>query len=601
MRLWFSRPTALSSQSPQPTPDGGFQTWAWPAASVPPLVFTALTVWWYFHCPQTLVFLGYLQGDQPAYTALARAVLQRGNGLFYANPFDFDPAAPRVLTNFGYILLGGLIRLAGDKTAVAWEIWRLGWGVLCYGLFARIVARLFAATALRWWVYCAGLFGGGAAWILTLAIMAARPEAGWLRAFVEAEKGYDWWCLNLFRQSLYPLELAYHALFFGAVLSCLNRWRGVLLLGIFLVWWTHPITAILTTTTVGLSLLSDWMDGRRRSDLWTLAGVAAVAAAWAAYYRLYLPQFPSVRSWIEQTLSFHFPLRGDVWPRAWGLLLAGVPAALLYRPLRLWLFGQRDGRLVLFWGAAVLVWSHNDRFLPQPIQPIHFLRGYLFLFLLILTAKAAELMLMRRQAERPASEPVAADQAGKKGSGGKRHRVGIHALAGGVVVLLSLDNVLFVARVATETPQLGLLTISPAAKAVLDFYSAKKESKGILSADRHLGVLLVAHTRHRLFLSEAVLTPFFSERAFDAAQMLRDGGRALARQQGIEEIVLWKTQGAPFPAWAHDPAQFRVVFENELYRVGKVDKAADVDATDGMGPTHGPSPTITSTPPSAVP
>jgi len=544
---------------------------ALPVAFLPALCFTLLNVWWAARCPSSAVYSGYLQGDQPTYTALARAVFNRGNGILYANPFDFDAAAPRLLTNLGYVALGWLIRLVGQHDVVAWEIWRLAFGLLCYGLFALLVARLFLSNGMRWWVFVVGAFGGGSAWVATLALAASRPHWGWLRCFVEAERGYDWWCLNLFRQSLYPLELAYHSLYFAVLLCYLDRRRGWLLLVIFLLWWTHTVTAILATTVVGLALLWDWLASaaggkvvtppeRPKRAALTLIGLAGVVLPWIAYYRLYLPRFPSIQSWMEQTLSFEFVLQPSVWPRAWGMLLVGLPAALVYAPLRRYLAREREGRLILLWGIAAMVWAHNNVFLTRPIQPMHFARGYIFLFLLIVAAKGVEIAIARNQASK-----------GQGGDGSPKRRRGVGKWAAvALVPLLLADNVLFVARVGSEMPQPGLLTISPEAKEVLDYFCAQPGRLGILSTDQKIGVLIVARTRHRLFLSEAVLTPFFTERALDAANILRAGSADLARRYGVERLILMKVQGFADPAWRRNPAEFETLLDNRLYTVGRV-------------------------------
>ena len=83
---------AASSAEPESAPPkgrgGGFALRALPvAAAAAPLVFLALNLWWFHHRPEGFVYLGYLQGDQPTYTAFARAVFGRGTGLIYANPF----------------------------------------------------------------------------------------------------------------------------------------------------------------------------------------------------------------------------------------------------------------------------------------------------------------------------------------------------------------------------------------------------------------------------------------------------------------------------------------------------------------------------------
>jgi len=547
---------AASSAEPESAPPkgrgGGFALRALPVAAAAPLVFLALNLWWFHHRPEGFVYLGYLQGDQPTYTAFARAVFGRGNGLIYANPFDFNPSAPRVLSNLGYVVLGWLIKSAGGRTVVAWEAWRLGFGLLCYGLFAALVARFFENGRFRWWVLAAGVFGGGNAWVAAAAAHLAHPGLGWLQSFIRAERGYDFWCLNLFRQSLYPLELAYHALFFAGALCYLDRRRAVLPAIVFLLWWTHPVTAILATTVLALSLAAGWRAERDGKEALALAGVAAASVLWITYYSIFLPRYPSIRSWIEQTLSFSSGLRAGYYLRAWGILLAALPAAFFFPTLRRYLLRDRAGRLLLFWGLGAFAWANNNLFLPRPIQPMHFTRGYIYLFLLIAAAKGLEFATAGRAAEAArARRPL--------------------RLLFAVVLLAAIvpDNVFFVARMALETPRPGLLTIPRDEAEVLDYFERASGEMGILSADRMLGVLIVAHTPHRVFVSETAVTPFFDARLREAEILLATGDAQRAGELGIERVVLAKAPGVPFPRWSSEASRFEVLLENTTYRVGR--------------------------------
>lgn len=537
------------------SPGGRFLRIAVPIGAIPALVFALVSYSWWIRCPASMHYTGYLQGDQPTYTAFANEVFERGNGLFYANPFDYDRDAPRVLTNLGYVVLGWLIRLAGGRDVLVWEIWRFGFGLACYGLYALIVARLFGSVRLRWWVYLAGVFGGGMAWVPTLFWFASRPAWDWHRAFVAAEEGYDFWCLNLSRQGLMPLELAYHALFFAAVLTYLDRRYVRLAIIVFICWWAHPVTAILVTTVVATALGFDWLVGRQRREAVALLSLLLVLVPWVVYYRVLLPSYPPVRSWIEQTLQFEHKLTVSVWPRAWGLLPLGLIGAAFYGPLRGYLARERTGRLILCWGLGALLWAHNDLFvrpvLGRAIQPMHFTRGYIFLFFLFLAAKWVELARGR----------VAGDL--------RRFRR-LQVLAFGLLPLLAIDNALFVARMASEPPRVGLLTISRQAKQVLDFLRDQPGRLTILSVNPMLGVLIVAKTAHGVFLSERAITPFYVEREAVLHRMLTEPDVGLAADLGIDAALLIKMEGVYYPRWANDPNCFRIVFDNGLYQVGRI-------------------------------
>ncbi len=528
--------------------------------AVPPLIFLLISAWWAARCPPESVYLGFLQGDQPAYTALAQAPW-RGGGLplRYANPFDADPGAPRVLTNLAYSALGGLMRLAGGRAVIAWEIWRAAWGFACYALFAALVALLFAANRTRWWVFLAGAFGGGTAWIYTAFRIAAFHGGAdsWLDHFEKVESGYGFWCLNLFRQSLYPLELSWHALFFAAVLCFLNRRLPLLMAILLILWWSHVITAIFATGVILLAtLLNASMSGKNSleeiSNLRIFAWILPLVAVCGFYYAGYLPIFPSVQSWIHQTLEFRFPLRAEYWPKAWGLLLLGAPAALLIPAARKRLALDPGGRLILCWGAAALALAHNDWLwgsFTDSMQPMHFTRGYIHLFFLFLCGWAYECA--------PHGAPFGWIRTPS------RRRFAAVAL----LLFLMPDNALFAARMALREPAPGLLSISRPACEVLDYLKSRPCPLGISCTDQQLGTLIVAYTPHRVWASEQVLTPDFTARRVEETHFINDGDLRAARRMGIDHLILWKYLTHVQPRWVHDPARATLEFENDDYRI----------------------------------
>ena len=180
---------------------------------------------------------------------------------------------------------------------------------------------------------------------------------------------------------------------------------------------------------------------------------------------------------------------------------------------------------------------------------MHFTRGYIYLFLLIVTAKGVEIALERHPHF--------------------RKRRFATWLAFGLVPLMLIDNVLFVARVGMETPREGLLTISREAKQVLDYFRSQPGSLGVLSVNDPLGVLIVAHTRHRLLQSERAITPFYGEREWERQKLIRSRDVDLAHLLGIDRAILVNIEGVGRPPWASNPACFRVLLDNGLYQVGE--------------------------------
>jgi len=528
----------------------GFLRNAFFLSPIPSLLFLAVSLTWFARDLGPNVYLGYLQADQPTYTAIARSVIQRGNGLFYSNPFDYVWEAPRVLSNFGYILLGWLFYISGYRTIVIWEIWRIFWGALSMGLFAIMVAKLISNNRIRWWSFLVGAFGAGMAWLFVMDRLLGGSGKQWLDIYREVEGEYSWWCLNLFRQSLYPMELQYHTLFLGALLLYLEKRRTLLVILIFILWWTHSITAILTTTIIGLCTISDLILEKNRKDLFSLISLCVLTALFYFYYQLYLPTFPSVKSWIEQTLQFNPSMKVSDWFLAYGILISALPVMLLYKPLRKFMFGERNGRLVLFWGMAAIAWTCNQYFLSRPIQPMHFSRGYIYLFLVLVLSKGIEFFL-------------------------EKHKVSTTKSATLLIMAISIplfmgDNILFLTRLTLEPPKQDRLVITHEGKEVINYLRHQPGSLVIFTTDMELGILIAAHTNHRVFASEQYLTPFFDIRINSALSSFNRGDTISLQALGINSIILTNRNGLVFPDWTRNAKNYQISFNNSLYQVGKL-------------------------------
>lgn len=513
---------------------------------LPPALFLAISLSWY-HRAEPDVYLGFLQGDQPSYTALAKSVFNRGNGLFYANPFDYDNKAPRVLSNLGYVALGWLMKAFGNHEIRAWEFWRLLWGTLGGIFYVIIVQNIVPHRSIRRWAIFAGLFGGGTAWLHSLFLLPETSFNGWLTGTIDVERDYGWWCLNFFRQSLYPLELLYHSLFFLAIILYMRRNLRALIYVIAALWWTHVITAILTTTVVGLALAVDYLQSRKRDEIYAVAGLGVVVSFFVLYYNVALPRYPSVASWMEQTLQFRDKMAPGFWLPAYGFLLPAGIICFFPEAMRR-LLQKRHRRIVLIWGIAAVGWTYNDIFFSRCIQPIHFSRGYVYLFLVLLASFAMMNFIPRSFLNRRIFGIILAVS----------------------LIPLCLDNVLFLARVGTNTPQKGLLTISKDAEKTLNYFKQLPGSKLVFSADQKLGVLIVAQTQHRVYASEMYLTPFYTDRMNELTPPLIEGDMAALKRMNLEYLVFFFRGGnAPCP-WMNDAKRFNQLFRSGEYRVGNI-------------------------------
>ncbi|CAN5429032.1 hypothetical protein BH09SUM1_BH09SUM1_04350 [soil metagenome] len=489
-------------------------------------------------------FTGFLQGDQPSYTAFVRATYLRGNGIVFASPFDSDARAPRVLINLTYSALGVLNRLTGDRPVIAWEIWRAVFGIGTYGLFALIAVQLLTGRA-RVAAVAFGMFGGGIGWIYALGFYFSGRQPSWFMALNDAEYSYGWWCLNLFRQAIYPLELFYHTLVFAAIYAYLRRGLAVATMVVALSWWCHMITAALLTSIIGGAMLLEWRlkkeERRELSVHIAVIGVTSLVAVW--YNAIFLHQFPAINSWIKATLSLESPMYLADYPRAYGPLLI-APLLMFWTPMRRWILDKREGRLLAVWIAAVLCWSHQDAFGAQGVQPIHFVRGHLYAALVLLAGKALELALVNCPAPR-------------------------RWLAAGAFLFLvaAADNAFFVARVALSPPEPGILSFDADSMQVINYYRDRHEPTIIQCQDRGVGVMILARTSHSVFSSEPFLTPFYNDKMHLLPYLNRAGRIPAFKSIGVQELIIHRNLMPGLLPWHSDPALVDTLLANDTYVV----------------------------------
>ncbi len=484
-----------------------------------PLVFMIISLSWYGRQPQGWKYTGMLQGDQPTYTAWARAVFERGNGFFYANPFDSQIDPPRIYTNLGYLALAWMHKILPISWAATWEILRLACGVA----FALILYQLIRAFcekethALYWWALA--ITGGGLAWLHALP---AADLTDWIKRFAFIEDGgvighgYGWWLPNILRQSLYPLELLYHACLYAMLLTMLKQRRNTALVLLALLWWMHPITAILGTTILLLFAIWQLALSRSKQKELFLLGILLIAAIGYCYYRVFITAFPSGKSLAEQTLAFQGGvLRWEFLPQAFGLFLLSLPLALFVRNSRHSLISSNNGRMAVCMLIATVLWANNDKFLRHPIQPLHFTHGHFFLALLLLLVIALENSDWLSRMPR------------------KTLVLAMCAL----LLLASVDNILFAVRVALERPRAHLLALSPSQQQVLALLKEDPKQQTFICLEPLFSVQIACQTRLIPVLGDAAVTPYYELKAKRLGEFLSGQNSTIINSFDVKWLI----------------------------------------------------------------
>jgi hypothetical protein len=326
--------------------------------------------------------------------------------------------------------------------------------------------------------------------------------AGHWRAAVKAiEAPYYWWFLDVFRNLMYPLELAYHAIILGQLWALSSRRYGTSVVFHALACLSNPFVGIQSSGVQLATLALAWVRRHPPPRARVLIASAVVAGAFVAYYALLLPADPEIAS-LQSQHQLH--LAKSLEPES---LLAGYGPALL-APLTLLdpsfrrLAWRRFGLVPLFvLGAWTLVLTQNSRFLDpdQTLMPMHFSRGWLQValwpILLAWLQHRARAPLLRRP---------------------------LGALALALAILTLPDNALFVEDMYAIAPHRSSIRWDRSYEEIHELLR-REPPRHVLADDWMLGRQVCAlHPQHRSAIGTHLTTPRYAQRQAEIREFIRD-------------------------------------------------------------------------------
>lgn len=321
---------------------------------------------------------GFFHYELPYYVANGRAAFDRGDGVFYPNPYHPADAAPSIYAH--------------------WVPWTFGLAVAKFGFDPGdliLAATFFASTAFAYATYSLvqvrtqtaeeasrgyllAMLGGG---LLVLAggCITMLRSGEWADVLM-FDPGRGLWFLNWGRNALFPTEAIYHSLVAGCWLTEIkgrHRWSNTFLV---LLATTHPWSGIELLCTMNLWRLLDFAIRRSRTARTQLSISVVVMIAFLAYYKVWLPSFPS-HAQLQRVWELNWSLNSLSALLAYGPLV--LPAVVAVRRAIL-----RDGLNAAeqFLCCALVVavgLAFHDRLI-RPVQPLHFTRGYVWMPLFLL-------------------------------------------------------------------------------------------------------------------------------------------------------------------------------------------------------------------------
>jgi hypothetical protein len=493
---------------------------------------------------------GFIQYDLPYYLANAREHFDAGHfRLFYSNPFDPDYGSPAIYVQPMSLGLGALIhftRLAPHDIFLLFEL-VAGW--VC----ARVALALYSAVVgLSGWERRLGLvvffWGGG---LLSLAgaayVLATGRSVEELLVF---DPGHGWWCLNFGRNLIYPNESLYHALFFGSIICVVRRrfWAAAILA--FMVSVSHPFTGVeLLLILASWSAFELFFTRMGAVPGGFFGAILALLALHVGYYLVFMPRFPAHRILMKQW-ELPWLLQAENFVPAYALV--GGLAFWSFRRLRLArvFFAEAKNRLFLIWFLVAFALA-NHEFAVNPIQPLHFTRGYIWtpLFLMGATTLVGLFATLRSRGGRVAG-----------------------SLAIGIVVaVLLLDNATWLGRFPWRAAHGRPILDFPVTADQLALYGwmSRPENSGaiVITDQSELGYLAAVYTPLRSWLGHVKNTPDIEARTREVDALLKDG--RVIDAWGGKSLLVTIERSAGTPRWLSDETA-QPVFENPTYRVYRV-------------------------------
>ncbi len=329
---------------------------------------------------------GFIQYDQPYYVANGRAVFERGNGLLYPNPSDADPDAPAIYFHWLPWILGAAVTHLSMAPGVAYTLLT----VVMLPVFGYLTWQLVRrrTTHHRLSITVLALWGGGMVSVIGIlkGLVTGIPLD---EAVFEFDPTEGLWFLNWGRNTVYGIEITYHCFVAATWWMVLQRRHTLALMFAGCLALTHPWSGIELLLTLNAWFLLETIRNRTGANLRTLGCSILLLCLLLGYYKVWLPQFPA-----HATLQKNWSMN---WNLEWSTVLYayGPVAYLAFLQLRRSAFRlNREEQFLLIAAAVALGLSLHDRVLSQPVQPIHFTRGYIWMPLFLIAVPQLQRFLV---------------------------------------------------------------------------------------------------------------------------------------------------------------------------------------------------------------
>lgn len=540
---------------------------------------------------------GFLQQDTPFYAGRVREVYDTGHfSPFYSNPCDPSYDGPKIYFQLQSLILAPISHYTGIPTPYAILLFQIVFSILfalaCMALFEEttglrppiessesshgpagrsglINQERRTATWLQadWFLFLLFFWGGGVLCALGIGVSILQGDGlkdALFHAFRFEPDGLGWWALNIGRNVANQYEGYFHCISFLSILALMRRRFVLSLVLAAMMVASHIVTGLEILLILLMAGGVERWFGNKEIPLSYLAGASSLLVVHLWFYMVYQNSFPAhhllslqnKEPWLLQAKSFvpAFALVGVML--AWQLRTAQLAREF---------FRSSSNRVLASWAFMAFLLS-NHEFAIDPMQPVHFTRGYVMAPLFLLGVGALRELLAVMDRWRSATLRL----------------IAMCLLAGAFL----FDNVCWFSALGYSRTFMnrdgGDFYITSGQQEILDWLAICSDQPRpvVVSEDLRLGYLVITYTPLRSWASHDHETPNYKQHIAEI-QALTETGTILP--QWLTTPTLWVIKTGSTAESALIKAGATVRFENAAYKIFSIqssDKPSQTASTE---------------------
>jgi hypothetical protein len=332
---------------------------------------------------------GFIQNDLPYYMANGREAFDGDSfSLFYSNPYSFDYNSPEIFFQPHLFILGLLAWLTNLEPGFILCLFGLIASFLCIRVLIAVFEELFGLdTYLKWLGAAIVCWGGGIHFLVGFSYTFLKEFSlteGIKKAFRFDVEG--WAATTLGRNFIYPTEAYYHLIALLIIWSIIKRKDTLTCLLLAVISMSHPFTGIqMILIVLTWQMFERFYLSNKSIKLNYIFMNWLFLVVHFSYYLVFLTRFPEQASLTKQWIEYSSEMMSQAINFVPTLILVALLFFYQIRTPQLFVnfFQIQINRFLMIFALVTFVLS-NHEFAINPMQPLHFDRGYIWLPLCLL-------------------------------------------------------------------------------------------------------------------------------------------------------------------------------------------------------------------------